>query len=54
MTFMQAKKDLPLGIDAILHHFRREDLGEHDMQSWRLVVPVISVVITGPRLQLAI
>ena len=43
-----------MGINAVLHHFGGEDLGQHDMQGWRLVVPVISVIVAGPGLELAV
>lgn len=45
---------LPLGIDAVLHHLRWEDLGEHDMQGRSFVVPIIRVIIARPRFKLAV
>lgn len=36
---------LRLCIDAVLHHVRREDLGQEHMQPRRLVVPVIGIIL---------
>lgn len=44
-------RSLRLCIHSILHHVWWEDLGEEDMQSWSLVVPVIRIIVCTPRLQ---
>lgn len=43
-----------LCMHAVLHHLGWEDLRQQDVQGRCLVVPIVSIIVTAPRLQLVV